>query len=123
LSAVGFDGGLGLGDDFGLGGLGFGLGGLDGGLGGVAGFGEDAGGFVGSRALSLASEACWASARRWDGGLGVGEALLDEAVALFHLAEGRLHGEAGRRRRRGGEIDELDRPGAAGRRRSCRTGS
>jgi hypothetical protein len=65
LDAVGFDGGLGLGDDFGLGGLGFGLGGLDGGLGGVAGFGEDAGGFVGS-GVELGVGSLLGFGKRWD---------------------------------------------------------
>ena len=107
LHAIGFDGGLGLGDDFGLGGLGFGAGGLDGGLGGVTGVGEDLGGFVGG-GDELGFGGLLRGGELGFGGGAVLLELLGLADAFLELAEGRLDGELVEDEGEDREVDDLD---------------
>ena len=107
LHAVGFDGGLGLGDDFGLGGLGFGAGGFDGGFGGITGVGEDLGGFVGSGDQLGFGRLLRGSELGFGGGAVLLE-LLGLTDALLELAEGGLDGELVEDKGKDREVDDLD---------------
>ena len=107
LHAIGFDGGLGLGDDFGLGGLGFGTGSFDGGLGGVTGVGEDLGGFVGG-GDELGFGGLLRGGELGFGGGAVLLELLGLADAFLELTEGGLDGEPVEDEGEDREVDDLN---------------